>query len=40
MFVGSIDASLQKLGGNGGASINKYRSDSEDYCIEEFKKKK
>ena len=38
--VGSINASLQKLGGNGGLSINKYRSDSDDYCIEEFKKKK
>ena len=38
--VGSIDASLQKLGANGGISINKYRSDSDDYCIEEFKKKK
>ena len=32
--VGSIDASLQKLGANGGMSINKYRSDSDDYCIE------
>lgn len=38
--VGSIDASLQKLGANGGISINKYRSDSDEYCIEEFKKKK
>jgi len=38
--VGSIDASLQKLGANGGISINKYRSDSDDYCIEEFNKKK
>jgi hypothetical protein len=38
--VESIDASLQKLGANGGISINKYRSDSDDYCIEEFKKKK
>jgi hypothetical protein len=37
--VGSIDASLQKLGANGGMSINKYRSDSDGYCIEEFKKK-
>jgi len=37
--VGSIDASLQKLGANGGMSINKYRSDSDDFCIEEFKKK-
>ena len=38
--VGSINASLQKLGAYGGISINKYRSDSDDYCIEEFKKKK
>ena len=37
--VGSINASLQKLGAYGGISINKYRSDSDDYCIEEFKKK-
>ncbi len=37
--VGTIDASLQKLGANGRVSINKYRSDSNDYCIEEFKKK-
>ena len=37
--VGSINASLQKLGANGGLSINKYRLDSDDYCIEEFKKK-
>ena len=38
--VGSVNASLQKLDANGGMSINKYRSDSDDYCIEEFKKKK
>jgi hypothetical protein len=38
--VGSANASLQKLGGNGGISINKYRSDSDDFCIEEFKKEK
>ena len=37
--VGSVNASLQKLGVNGGISINKYRSDSDDYCIEEFKEK-
>ena len=37
--IGSIDASLQKLGANGGISINKYRSNNDDYCIEEFKKK-
>ncbi|MBA7674764.1 hypothetical protein ES703_82989 [subsurface metagenome] len=38
--VASIDASLQKLGANGEFSINKYRSDSDDFCIHEFKKKK
>jgi hypothetical protein len=37
--VGSIDAMLQKLGGNGGLIINKYRSNNDDYCIHEFKKK-
>jgi len=36
--IESVDASLQKLGANGRVSIKKYRSDSADYCIEEFKK--
>ena len=37
--IGSIDATLRKLGSSGGVRVSKYRSDSDDYCIEEFKVK-
>ena len=37
--VESIDATLKKLGSSGGVRVSKYRTDSDDYCIEEFKVK-
>jgi hypothetical protein len=37
--IDSIDSTLKKLGSSGSVKISKYRTGSDDYCIENFKVK-